>query len=127
MYWYFVYYCAELVTCASAAACCCNYKFLKYLRKRLQLLSSLSDSLQIRKNSQPQEPNSGQGLVHIPSLCKRQDVFWARVTQVQFSQPPCWWQTAGCVAAPPSPGHQQSSSRLQNVHRRSLPSSPTTV
>lgn len=28
-YWYFVYYYTELVTCASAAASCSNYEFLK--------------------------------------------------------------------------------------------------
>lgn len=67
----------ELLTRASAAVFSSNYRFLKYLRKWLQLLSSLSGSCQTWKNSQSQNLTVAEPLCKSP-LCARGKVFSGR-------------------------------------------------
>lgn len=118
----------ELVTRASAAASCSKLQISKIAQKTVAIAQlPFRFTSDMKKTANPKNPTTDKSLC-IPLLCVRGKLFsgqgWCGFN---FFHPQVGGKQCSYAAASPPPWNQKSSSRLQNVYRRSLPSSPTTL
>lgn len=115
----------ELVTRASDAAFSSDYEFLKWLRKWLQLLSSLLGSFRHEKTANPRTRQQLSPCANPLSVQEGSCFLGEGNAGAAFLAPRMVVSSRPCRCSP-SAWHQQFPSRLQSVYRRSVPSSPTT-